>query len=66
MDTSNQTVIYLPNADARQFIIFQQRFAVFNLLEQAGVFTIKYGKAVLNFAEGELRTITKEEVIYRK
>lgn len=62
----NQTVIYLPDLEAQQFIVFQQRFAVFNLLEKGGVFNIQYGKAVLNFADGDLKTITKEEVIYKK
>jgi hypothetical protein len=58
--------IFLTTAEAIMFRDFQQFHATFALMVSQGVFDIKYGKAILNFANGELQNITKEEIVWRK
>ncbi len=61
-----QITIFLTPPDAELFRSYQQFHATFALLVKQGVFDIKYGKAVLNFSNGELQTITKEETVWHK
>lgn len=59
------TLILTPS-EVLMFKDFQQYHDTFTLLCQKGVFQTKFGKVILNFADGELKTITKEEIIYHK
>lgn len=61
-----QVTILLTTPEALLFKDFQQFHATFALLVQKGVFDIKYGKAILNFANGELQNIVKEETVWKK
>jgi len=59
--------ILIPNDETgRRWLLFQKHYDAFVALEQAGVFGIQYGKAVLNFNAGLLQNITKEEVVYKR
>lgn len=52
--------------DAELFLKFQKNHELFLLLQQHGIFDIQFGKAVLNFQNGLLQNITKEEVLYKR
>ena len=58
--------VYIPDAEAKKFLLFKQRFDVFTLLESEQIFDIQFGKAILNFKAGILETIEKHEVVYKR
>ncbi len=58
--------IFLTPPDAELFKSWQEFHTTFKLLCEKGVFDIKYGKITLNFANGEIQNIVKEETIYHK
>lgn len=62
----NEVLITLTTPEAIMFRDFQACHEAFATLVKAGVFDIKYGKAILNFAEGDLKNITIEEVKWKK
>lgn len=61
-----QVTVYLTTPEALLFKDFQQFHETFAILVKQGVFDIDYGKATLNFSNGQLQTITKEEVVYKR
>lgn len=65
LDTTEVTII-LTTPEAMMFREFQQFHATFVLLVEKGVFDIQFGKATLNFQQGQLQNITKEEIVWRK
>lgn len=62
----NTVTIFLDPQDAKLFIEFQRNHALFELLVAHRVFDIGYGKITMNFANGEIQTISRDEVIYKK
>lgn len=66
INMDKQTTIFLTPLQATQFLEFQKNHAMFVLMQQYGVFDIRYGNAKLNFANGILETIEKNEVVYHK
>jgi hypothetical protein len=62
----NEVTIFLTSMEAEKFKQFQQYHDVFVLLVDKGVFDIKYGSAILNFADGQLQNLTKNEIVWRK
>lgn len=66
METLPKTTVFLVPAEVQQFLLFQQHYDVFSVLSTQRIFDIQYGKAILNFMGGELRSVTREEVVYRK
>lgn len=63
---NKQITIFLTPLQAEQFIEFQKNYGMFALMQQYGVFNIKYGNAKLNFANGMLETIEKNEIVWHK
>ena len=61
-----QVTIFLTPPDAELFKSWQEFHSTFKLLCEKGVFDTKYGKVTLNFANGQLQTITKEEIIFHR
>lgn len=45
---------------------FKEFHEMFALLVKQGVFDTQYGKVTLNFSNGQLQTIVKEEVVYKR
>lgn len=62
----NEVTIILTETDAGRWKQFQQNYDNFMLLVNKGVFDIKTGKATLNFLNGELQMIDRQEVIWHK
>jgi hypothetical protein len=58
--------IFLTPFEAEMFKSWQEFHSMFELMVKQGVFDIKFGKAILNFANGELQNITKEEIVWKK
>lgn len=60
------TVITLTPIDAQRFVKFQKHYELFSIMEQAGVFDIGYGKAIINVANNVVQNVVIEEVKWRK
>lgn len=63
---SEQTTIFLTPMDAEQFKDFQKNYTNFCLLRSHGIFDVQYGKITLNIGQGQIQTIVKEEIVYKR
>jgi len=59
-------IITLSTPEAIIFRDYQKYHDVFVMLQKQGVFDINFGKCTINFANGMVQSVSKEEVIYRK
>lgn len=59
--------ILIPNDEVGQkWLIFQQDFQFYSTIINSGISNIQYGKAILNFNNGVLQSIQREEVVYKR
>lgn len=58
--------IYVPDAEAKLFLVFMERHEVFEAMVEADAFSVGWGKVVLNFAGGRLENVVREEVAWRR
>lgn len=63
---NNDITIFISESDAIKWQQFQKNYEIINILMAKGIFDIKYGKATLNFAQGQLKNVTKEEIVWHK
>lgn len=61
-----ETTIILSEQEAKQFLLFQKYYDVFEKLSESNAFNMEFGKVTLNFAWGELQNIVKENMVYKK
>ncbi len=62
----DKVAIYIPDSEAKQFLLFQKHYELFIALEQSGALNIGYGNCVINFAGGVVQNISKNEVVYKR
>ena len=60
-----QVKVLLTPIDAEKFLQFQKHYEVFSVLQQQGILDINFGKVVLNFANGVLQSVSKDEVVFK-
>ncbi len=61
----DKVAIYIPDEEAKKFLLFQEYYSEFCLLLSAGVFKIRNGSAVIHFdKKGEIKTINRSDVLY--
>lgn len=58
--------ILVPDEEAKLFLLFQERFDLYEAMRDAGVLDLKWGKATMNFAKGAVQSITVEAVAWRR
>ncbi len=58
--------IFVPNEEAKQFLLFQKHYDLFVALEASGALNIGYGNCVINFSAGVVQNISKNEVVYKR
>ena len=58
--------VYIPNEEATKFLLFQKHYELFELMEKIGALNVKYGKCVINFKDGVVENVTKEEIVYKR
>ncbi len=57
--------IYIPDEEAKKFLIFQQYYDLFNLLLSQKVFEQKGATITLHFDKhGVLRSINRQDILY--
>lgn len=59
-------IVNLTPFEAESFKRFQKYHHLFSVLEETQALDIQFGKAIINFAFGEVQTVVKEEVVYKK
>lgn len=65
-DPQKENRIYLTKEEADAFTLIQKNIDKFIVMTKAGVFDLKFGNAVINYYDGEIRDIHINEVTYRK
>jgi len=63
---NDEIKIFSTTPEAMLFRDFQKYHEVFALMIKMGVFDVQYGKVILNFQQGELQNLTKEEIVWKK
>lgn len=59
--------VFIPNEEARRFLLFKQHFDVFNILLDNSVFDIRNGSVALHFDSlGTLQTIQRADILYSR
>ncbi len=58
--------LILTKEEIEQFKQFQKNIVMFNILLENGAFEVQFGKCILNFYQGTLQNIVKEEIIYKR
>lgn len=58
--------ILVPDRDAKSFLVFMEHHDLFDALQEAGVFELQWGKAILNFGKGQVQNIVVEEVAWKR
>lgn len=69
MDTSKkiEVAVYIPDEDAKKFLLFQEHYETFCLLLDRGVFQQKNAAISLHFDQnGTLQTIQRADFLYSK
>ena len=67
METKSNIAIYLPDAEAEQFLLFQEHFDTFSVLLKAGVFSVRGGSVVIHFDQnGVLQNIGRADTLYSR
>jgi hypothetical protein len=63
----NKIAIYVPDEEAKKFLLFQQYYDIFNFMLVSGAFEVKKGSVTLNFSDiGRISSIEKKEFVYPK
>ena len=58
--------VYMSNADAEKFLLFQKYYDLFNTLDKKAVFDIDFGKVTINIAYGDIQNVVSETMVWRK
>jgi len=62
-----EVAVYMPDAEAAKFLLFQEYFEPFNVLIEAGVFQTRNGSIALHFdANGVLQTVQRADTLYSR
>lgn len=65
--TKNNIAIYLPDAEAAKWLVFQEHYEVFTILQESGVFQVRNGSVVLHFDPyGVLQAVNRADFLYSK
>lgn len=58
--------VFMVNEDAKKFLEFQKHYDLISILLKNEVYNMKYGNVQLNFSDGNLMSVTKNETIWKK
>lgn len=62
-----KVAVYIADAEAQKFLLFNQHYDTFDILLNNGVFDIKSGNALLHFDHlGVLQNITRTDTLYSR
>lgn len=62
-----EVAVYMPDAQAQKFLLFQEHYEPFTVMLDSGVFSIRNGSATLHFdSTGTLQTIQRADYLYSR
>lgn len=65
MNKNEPIPIFIPNAEAAKFLLFQRYYDTFMLMLDNNVFNVSNGSVTLHFdKKGVLKTINRADVLY--
>lgn len=65
MEKKIEVAVYLPDEQAKQFLLFQQHYDVLSILIDSGALDVRNGSVVLHFSpEGELKAVNRADYLY--
>ncbi len=65
MPQDQKIAIYIPDEEAKKFLLFQQHYELFTLLLDKKVFEQKNASVILNFDHlGDLQTIERNDFLW--
>jgi hypothetical protein len=65
--TMDKIAIYIPDEDAKKFLVFQEHYDVFDVLVKSGVFNQKNAAVTLHFDHlGILRLVQRADTLYAR
>lgn len=57
--------IYIPDEEAKKFLLFQEYYDLFATMLEHGAFTVKNGSVTLHFdKQGKLKAINRADILY--
>lgn len=67
MEKKIEVAIYLPDAEAQKWLLFQQYYEPFTTLVESKVFAVRNGSVVLHFdSDGILQAINRADYLYKR
>lgn len=67
MTNKIEVAVYMPDEQAKKFLLFQEYYDLFKVMIDSGVFMIRNGEAVLHFDEnGTLQVVDRNDHIYHR
>jgi hypothetical protein len=63
---NNEITIILPVKEAERWKYFQEHYDEFVILIDNTAFDVQFGKTTLNFANGDMKNVVKEEIVWKK
>lgn len=65
MQTATEIAVYIPDEDAKKWLLFQQYYEPFNLLAEKQVFEQKNATILLDFDHfGKIQAIRRNDFLY--
>lgn len=65
MSMSDPIAIYVPDEEAKKFLLFQEHYDEFCLLLESGVFDVRNGSVTLHMdKQGSIKAINRLDVLY--
>lgn len=63
----NDIAVYIPDAEATKWLLFQQHYEIFAILLESGVFNVRNGSVALHFdPQGVLQAVNRADFLYSK
>jgi len=57
--------IYIPDEDAKKFLLFQEYYDVFTMMVEHGAFGVRNGSVTMHFdKKGSLKAINRADILY--
>jgi len=65
MNNSLPIALYIPDEDAKKFLLFQEYYDIFTTMVEHGAFKVKNGSVTMHFDKrGGLKAINRADILY--
>lgn len=65
MQKKIEVAVYMPDEEAKMFLLFQQHYPAISILLKSGALDVRNGSVVLHFSpEGELKAVNRADYLY--